>query len=106
MTLYAVNADNEEELRKIAKKICAEVGTLCFDGMPETRKLANFALAYLETFVMLGDKAIECIKHHNCVTQALRMSSEIFQLALKGKYIYLLEPRLYIETARKLKELD
>ncbi len=106
MTEYLVDASDNEKLREVAEKICSEVGTLCLDGSVDTRKLANFALTYLETFVMLGDSAVECVKHHPCVSQALKMSGEVFQLAVKGEYIYLVEPELFIETARKLKELD
>jgi len=106
VTAYVVDANDSESLQKIASKICAEVGTLCLDGSTDTRKLANFALIYLETFVMLGDKAIECAKHHSCVSQALKIIGEVFQLAVRGEYIYSIEPGLYIEMARKLKELD
>ena len=102
----AVNANDGNMLRNVAKEICLNSGTLC-DGVDGNVKLVNFALIHLETFALLGeDSTTECVKSYSCVENLMRMVSEVFHLVERGEYTYVLDLDKYIKIARMLKEIE
>lgn len=103
---WVVDADEGSVLRNIAREMCLNSGILCsnVDGGTE---LVNFALIHLETYALLGeDNAIECVKSCDCVENLMRMVSEVFHLAERGRYTYVLDLDKYIRIAHMLKEIE
>ena len=103
---WVIDADDGSALRNIAKEMCLNSGILCINVNGGT-KLVNFALIHLETFALLGeDSAVECVKSCECVENLMRMVNEVFHLAERGRYTYVLDLDKYIKIARVLKEIE
>jgi len=87
-----IPSNNYEVLRKVTKRLCREVRTLCLNNTITTglRKIANIELPILESLTLLKDKEliVSCLNDYNCASKILKMSSEVTRLALNGKYIY------------------
>ena len=87
-----IPSNSYEVLRRVAKRLCREVRTLCLNSSTTTefRKLVNIELPILESLTLLKDRelVVSCLNDHECTSKILKMSSEITQLAYNGKYIY------------------
>ncbi|ADM27376.1 hypothetical protein Igag_0540 [Ignisphaera aggregans DSM 17230] len=92
--------DSIEYLKSFAKEICTKEGVLCID---ENSDVLKFSISWIENFYYIDPR--ECAEDLDCLKRLLEIHSYVFRLSREDKYLFYIDPNLFLDTVRRLKSL-
>ncbi len=94
--------DSIDYLKNFAKEICTKEETLCIDDS-NSSDLLKFSISWIENFYYIDPR--DCAEDLECVKKIFEIHSYIFRLSRENRYLFYIDPNLFLDTIRKLKSL-
>jgi len=92
--------DSIEYLKSFAKEICMKEGVLCIDDNSDVLK---FSISWIENFYYIDPR--ECAEDLDCLKRLFEIHNYVFRLSREDKYLFYIDPNLFLDTVRRLKSL-